>query len=372
MKKILFVSLMFLQLLFFRGAFAASDIVEVEFFYSKTCPHCHEEIEFFHELKKEISNFEVDYHEITDSENNYKLLQAYQKKLDIKNSGVPLTIVGEKYFVGFQSAETTGELIREAIIGNEHKGNERTSVKLPFVGSVDYSSLSLPVLTVVLGGLDGFNPCAMWVLVFLISLLLGMKDRKRMWILGGAFILSSAFVYFLFMVAWLNLFLFIGMIFWVRIAIAIVALASGGYYLYDYFSNPEGTCKVSDAKGAQKIFERLRNAVGKKSFVLALVGVIVLAAAVNLVELVCSAGLPAVFTQVLTLSDLPTWKYYLYVFFYITIFMLDDMIVFSIAMLTLNSVGISGKYSKISRILGGILMLILGLLLAFKPGWLMF
>ncbi|MDH4330355.1 MAG: hypothetical protein OEV93_02275 [Candidatus Moranbacteria bacterium] len=371
MKKILFFSLIFLQLLFFRGVFAASETVDVNLFYSKTCPHCHEEIEFLKELKKEIPGFEVNYFEISNSEKSLELMRAYQSKFEIRNSGVPLTIIGEKYFVGFQSSETTGMLIKEAIVGNSEKSND-TFVKIPFIGQVDYRNFSLPVLTFVLGGLDGFNPCAMWVLFFLISLLLGMKDRKRMWILGGAFIISSAFVYFLFMVAWLNFFLFIGLIFWVRMAIAIVAVASGGYYLYDYFTNPEGACKVSGGKGAQKIFDRLREAVGRKSFWFAFVGVVFLAAAVNLVELVCSAGLPAVFTQILTLSELPAWEYYLYIFFYIMIFMLDDMIIFAIAMLTLNAVGISGKYSKISRIVGGVLMLILGILLAFKPNWLMF
>lgn len=360
-----------MQFLFFKSVFAAPQIEEVELFYSKTCPHCHEEMEFLRGLEKEIPSLNISYYEISDNKENYELLVDYREKLNIRDSGIPVTIIGDKYFVGFLSSETTGKLIKEAITGKVADGQD-TILKIPFVGEVNYANWSLPVLTVVLGLLDGFNPCAMWVLLFLISLLLGMKDRKRMWILGTAFIVSSAFVYFLFMVAWLNFFLFAGNIFWVRMLIAIVALLSGGYYLYDCYANPEGTCQVSGGKGAQKTFERLRKAVGEKQFWLALVGVIVLAGAVNLVELVCSAGLPAVFTQVLTISDLPVWQYYFYVLVYILFFMLDDMIVFVVAMITLNTVGISGKYSKISRLVGGIIMLIIGILLAFKPDWLMF
>ena len=93
---------------------------------------------------------------------------------------------------------------------------------------------------------------------------------------------------------------------------------------------------------------------------------------VNLVELVCSAGLPAVYTQVLALSDLPTWQYYAYLIFYILVFMLDDLLIFIIAMSTLRMKAISSKYTRWSSLIGGILMLIIGILLMFRPGWLMF
>ena len=105
---------------------------------------------------------------------------------------------------------------------------------------------------------------------------------------------------------------------------------------------------------------------------LALVGIVVLAFAVNLVELICSAGLPAVYTQVLFLSNLARWQYYFYILFYIFIFMLDDLLIFFIAMTTLRLTGLTTKYSRWSHLIGGILMLIIGLLLIFKPEWLMF
>jgi hypothetical protein len=129
---------------------------------------------------------------------------------------------------------------------------------------------------------------------------------------------------------------------------------------------------VAGTEKKQKIFERLRDITKQKNFYLAIGGVIFLAFAVNLIELICSAGLPAVYTQVLTLSNLSRLQYYLYLLLYIFVFMLDDMIVFFVAMITLKTAGMTGKYSRFSRLVGGALMLAIGLLLLFKPEWLAF
>jgi hypothetical protein len=102
-------------------------------------------------------------------------------------------------------------------------------LKLPVFGEISLARVSLPILTVMLAAVDGFNPCAMWALVFLISLLVGLRDRFRMWVLGGIFIITSGAVYYLFMAAWLNLLLFFGMLFWIRLAVGLLALSGGAY-----------------------------------------------------------------------------------------------------------------------------------------------
>ncbi len=245
------------------------------------------------------------------------------------------------------------------------------TLNLPFIGEFETASVSLPILTILFGALDGFNPCAMWVLLFLISLLLNMKDRKRMWILGSAFIVTSAFVYFLFMVAWLNLLIFLGFLKWVRIVIGLVALASAFYNLKKWYENRPG-CPAAKNEKRRKIFEKIRNIVGRKQFLLALGGIILLAFAVNLVEVLCSAGLPVVYTQILTLNNIPSGQYYLYLLLYILVFLLDDLIIFIVAMVTLRAVGLTSKYTRASALIGGVLMLLIGLLMIFKPAWLMF
>ena len=159
---------------------------------------------------------------------------------------------------------------------------------------------------------------------------------------------------------------------WVRIVIGAVALASGGYNLREYMRNKDGTCKVTSHENRKKVFDRLRAVAHHQQFWMALIGIVLLAFAVNLVELVCSAGLPAIYTQVLSLNDLPAWQYYGYLLLYIFFFMLDDLIVFIVSMATLHVTGITSKYSRYSHLIGGILMLVLGALLILRPELLMF
>lgn len=375
-KKILFIFVLLFTVFAAGNVFASEEKIDLYLFSADGCPHCADEKEFLEKMTEKYEGLIVHEMEITKNEKNRKLFQETLEKLKVKSNGVPFTVIGDKYFIGYGGEATTGKLIEEAIqekLGDKPENSAVIKeISLPLLGEVDAKKFSLPLLTVVVGTLDGFNPCAMWVLIFLISLLLGMQDRKRMWIFGGVFIISSAAVYFMFMAAWLNLFLFLGFILWVRLIIAGVALFSGGYYLRDYWVNKEGECKVEGGGKKKKVFDKLREIIHERTFWWALVGIIVLAFAVNLVELICSAGLPAVFTQVLTISDLPNWQYYGYLLLYIFFFMLDDIVVFVLAMITLKHVGISGKYSRFSRLIGGILMLILGILLAFKPEWLMF
>jgi MFS family permease len=303
--------------------------------------------------------------------------------------------MGDQAISGYYNDETTGALIERIIsdclfktdcpdlvgefipVEKSNSADQKwqkipEKIKVPFLGELSIKNLSLPILTVIIAGIDGFNPCAMWVLVFLISFLIGVKDKKRRWILGSVFIAASAVVYFLFMSAWLNLFLFLGFVFWVRIVIGLVALISGGYSLREFFVNKEAVCKIASGETKQKLFKKLKDVVEKRRLLLALIGIIAIAFAVNLIELACSAGLPAVYTQILTLSRLFQWQYYLYLLFYIFIFMLDDLIVFFAAMLTLQLVGAATKYTRISRLIGGIILLIVGLLLILRPEFLMF
>ena len=402
MKKLASILLTLLLFAFaIKPTFAQEKEVNVYFFWGVGCPHCSLEKPFLEKLEVEYPEVNVYDFEIWNSKENLEFLIEVGKTLEINVSGVPLTVIGEKHITGWLSEETTGVIIEEYVqdaLENGHRDTvgeilipqpevqentqppvkeEQTSVipekiSLPFFGEIYTKNFSLPILTIVLGGLDGFNPCAMWTLLFLISLLLGMEDKKRRWILGTAFIAASAFVYFLFMSAWLNLLLFVGFIVWVRILIGLVALGGGGYNLREYILNKDEGCKVTGGEKRQAVFEKLKSITHRKQFFLALGGIILLAFAVNLVELICSAGLPVIFTQILSLSGISEFQRYLYMLLYVFVFMLDDLFIFFIAMTTLEMTGISTKYTRISHLIGGILMFIIGLLLIFKPELLMF
>lgn len=381
------------------GLTAAQSSHPVYLFYGKYCPHCEREREFLADLQSRHPDLVIREFEVSENRENNKLFGEVISVLPTDVRGVPVTVVGDKVFNGFLNAETTGKQIEAAIevccreecpdlvapfltatepgpeVSDQECGEPAEAglkIKLPFIGEINPAAYSLPVLTVMIAAVDGFNPCAMWVLLFLISLLLGMKDRKKMWILGGSFIAASAVMYFLFLTAWLKFFLFIGWISWVRYAIGLVAIGSGAYHLREFWVNRTGTCKTVSKTRKKLVVQKMQTVINSRIFILAVIGMIVLAFGVNLIELVCSAGLPAIYTQVLALSNVSSGRYYAYLLLYIFVFMLDDLFIFWLAMRTLEMVGISSKYSRFSNLIGGGLILLLGILLIFKPEWIMF
>lgn len=396
--KLIIVSLLIAIFLLPNFVFADSVQNNMYFFWGEGCPHCAKEKEFLNKIKNNYPQINVVDFEIYNNSDNASLLQTLDKELNLNISGVPFIIIGDQGMSGYLNDETSGQQIIKMInqcletqcpdlvanyisqpnqnqgnnnIPQPQNNNEHFYITLPILGEIDAKAFSLPILTLVIAALDGFNPCAMWVLVFLISLLIGMKNKKRMWALGISFIVASGLVYFLFLSAWLSFFLFIGYIFWIRLLIGAVAIGSGIYHLYEFYINRPG-CKVVKGERREKMFTNLKFITKIPSFWLALVGIVLIAFAVNLIELVCSAGLPAIYTNILSLSNLPTWQFYLYLIFYIIIFMLDDIIVFVIAMITLQATGLTHKYVRAANLIGGILILILGILLILKPQLLMF
>ena len=119
------------------------------------------------------------------------------------------------------------------------------------------------------------------------------------------------------------------------------------------------------------IFTFIKKVVSNHSFILSILGIIALAFSVNVIELACSAGIPLIFTQILALNNLSMVSYIFYMLIYILFFLIDDLIVFIVAMVTLNVTGISTKYTKYSHLIGGIVMVLIALLMIFKPDWLM-
>jgi len=238
-------------------------------------------------------------------------------------------------------------------------------------GKINLKNLSLPIATILIAFVDGFNPCAMWILIFLITMLINMKDKKRLYILGSTFIITSGLVYFVFLSAWFNFFKLIGFVYWIKVIIGIIAIVSGFLHIKNALSS-KGGCHATNEKQRESIMTKIKKIVGEKSFGIALVGIITLAISVNLVEVVCSAGLPAIYTNLLSTIELSTFSYYLYLILYVIIFMLDDLLIFFIAIKTFEVTGIQQKYAKWSNLVGGIIILIIGIILILKPELLMF
>ena len=384
---------------------APSGHVQVYFFWQETCPHCARAMSFLPGLQERWPKVSLESYEVSHAGQANSLYRAVVTELGIAHPAVPLVVVGDRYFLGYDRDETTGQAIANAVgacfevrlcpdvVGALKQRLTTASaeaeaapaarptasgaelalpetVELPLVGPIALANLSLPLLTIVLAAADGFNPCAMWVLIFLIGLLLGMEDRRRMWLLGGAFLFATAAVYFVFMAAWLNVFLLLGALVWIRYAVGLFALGAGGYYLHQFAVHRGDSCPVTSPGQRRRIMDWIRAAVTAPRLAFAVVAVMLVAVAVNLVELLCSAGLPAVYTQVLALNDLASWQHYGYLLLYIAIFLGDDALVFGLAMITLSATALTGRYARFTHLVGGLTIGAIGLLLLFRPEWL--
>lgn len=392
MKKILII---FIFIFIFPIQVLGNENVNVYVFERYDCPHCHDALNYLQELKQNGEKITIYDYEITKESNAYnrKLFNMACEELNINISSVPLIIIGTDHFVGFNDSKKE-TILKTIHFYQENDYKDVVGIKIGVVdennnpvikyeekdyfvdtifGRINLKNLSLPIITIIIGLVDGFNPCAMWILLFLITMLFNMKDKRKMWILGLTFIGTSGFIYFLFMMAWLNVNTYLNSIHTFQIIISIFATIFGIINIYHYFKEKkEDGCVVIKKEKRRFVFDKIKKIVSNKSFALAIIGIIILATIVNLIELLCSLGLPVMYTEILSLNELSNNQYLRYIFLYIVFFLIDDIIVFAISMITLKSTAISTKYNKYSHLIGGIIMIIIGLIMFFKPGWLSF
>ena len=381
---------------------ASQDMVKVYLFWQEGCPYCARARAELERLAESEPRLNIQAIEVGSGASADMLFSRTIRHFNHDQAAVPLVVVGGRSFLGFMSNGRSASLYREAIThclrlecpdvlaslagpvaGRELKADAVTSEQkdqaivpdtfvVPILGEIRTRDISLPALTVLLAAVDGFNPCAMWVLVFLIGLLLGLEDERRMWILGGAFLFATGVMYFAVMAAWLNLVLYMRAVVWVRIAIGAVAIAAGIYFLREYWTKPEAVCRVTNPGRRQKIMEAFRSVVNQNQMILAVCGIMALAVMVNFIELLCSAGIPAVYTQLLALNDLSRQAHYGFLLLYISVFMLDDVAIFATAMLALRVTGMTNKYARYSHLIGGCVLLAIGAVLILRPELLSF
>jgi hypothetical protein len=358
--------------------------IEMTIFYSETCVHCIHEREFLGKLEDKYSNFVANEFLISDSA-NYKLLAELYKKYEVPESAqgfVPISFVGEKFFLGYNDDATTGKEIEDYIVSLiESEGGSsiisEQPIRVPIFGWEIYPSKLSPLpLAIVLGTLDGFNACAMIALGFLLAVLIATGVRARVVIIGGTFILVSGIVYFLFISAWLNLLLVSKHLQLITTLVGVIIIVFSVFLLKDYIYGVVcKLCAIRPAKrqiftrAQKKLLETMKKIVSSNgSLPVLILGVVAVAAGVNSVELVCSFGFPLAFTNVLSDLNLSLFSRYMYILIYIFFYMLDDLIVFLIAVFTLKITGASQKYLKLVKLVSAIVLLALGIIMIFTPG----
>jgi thiol-disulfide isomerase/thioredoxin len=373
-----------------------TPVVRLYYFFSPTCPHCQAAAPFIDELSARWPWLEVQKYAVKDNRANARFYYETALSLGTKALSVPGFVFCRQVLIGYDTAATTGTEIARALESCHHRRLDAgvltmsatppagapaasgpqsqvldeqagTTVNLPFVGMVDVKALSLPVLTVVLAGMDAFNPCAFFVLLFLLSLLVHARSRTRMAIVGGTFVLFSGLVYFVFMAAWLNVFLIAGELRVITIIAGLLALIVAALNIKDFFWFKEGPSLSIPESAKPGLFKRMRGIVATGNLGPMLVSTVLLAIVANSYELLCTAGFPMVYTRVLTLAQLETWQYYAWLAVYNAIYVIPLLAIVIVFVKTMGARKLTESEGRILKLVSGFMMLGFGLLLLLAP-----
>ncbi|MFH1402004.1 MAG: glutaredoxin family protein [Patescibacteria group bacterium] len=355
---------------------------EIYLFEREGCGFCDKEKDFLTDLLNERDDFNLTLVDI-DQEENRRQFETLTEQYALPKV-TPTTIIGNFLIQGFDSPETTGAQIISFI--EQSKGQNQISsttvaiipqqnfvFKVPLLGVVNAKDFSLFSLSVILGLVDGFNPCAMWVLMTFLLILWQIKDRKKMFQVVGIFIIAEAIMYWLILNVWYRAWDFIALDKIITPIVGVVAIGGGIYFLTRYFKNRGKLVCDTDISKQSKTEGKIKKLVNGPMTILTALGIIGVAFSVNIIEFACSIGIAQAFTKILEINVLTVFAKQFYIALYTLFYMVDDFIIFGLALYGFSKFYTVGqKYSNLSSLIGGILMIILGALLIFAPGLLVF
>jgi len=363
---------------------------DIEVFVRNGCPHCAKAELFLQSLKQEQPALKIVIHDVSQEPAALGQLQQLAKNQGVRAIKVPAFYIGGQLIVGFSDEVTTGQLIRGALTqaqlsqNHDASGSCEAEQSLPcetevsskapqpfmldfFGHKLSLDEVGLPLFTLAMGLLDGFNPCSLWVLILMISLLAPMNNRLRMTVIAGTFVAVEGLAYFIFMAAWLNLFLLIGLSRISEIVIAAIALLAGMINLKDFWFYGRGfSLSIPDASKPD-IYAGMRRILHAENLTGALIGTVVLAVLVQIVEFMCTSGFPALYTRILTLKQLDSMSYYGYLLLYNVAYMFDDVIILAIGVITLSQRRLQEKEGRWLKLISGLVMVGLGIYLIVAP-----
>ncbi len=344
--------------------------VHLYVYWSLQCPHCLEALPQIEELAAEHSWIRLHALELSRSPENLDRFVAMASALGQQARAVPTLIYCGRMQEGWDPGGQAGFLARLAACRDATTADRTPALEspaIPLFGDLDTSKLSLPVLTVMIAGLDAFNPCAFFVLLFLLSLMVHQRNRRRMLAIGIVFVAISGIMYFAFMAAWLNLFLMIGSLPWVTAGAGALAVLIGAINIKDFIAFRAGVSLSIPESRKTDIFARGRRILAADKLPAMLTATVLLAIAANLYELLCTAGFPMVFTRLLTLHATSTAESYLYLALYNLIYVLPLLAIVVTFALTMGARKLTEREGRLLKLLSGSMMLGLGLLLLAAP-----
>ena len=392
------------------------DDVDVEAFVQAGCRHCEAALAWLEGARRTRPALVIVVHDVARHRDALSRLKAVAQKAGVGSAATPALLVRGTLIVGWRDASTTGARVtalldaprsaapsaaKDAAGGDEGRcpvdldtepappptgttpppaeapcattaptSAADETIDLPLLGRVGSREVGLPLFTAAVGLVDGFNPCAMWVLLFLLSLLVNLRSRAKMFAIAGTFVLASGICYFAFMAAWLTFFDLVGQARLVQVILGGTACFVAAIHVKDFFAFHEGLTLSIPESRKPGITARVTAILRANRLTGAMAGVVVLAFMVNTVELLCTAGLPAVYASVLSTYDLERWQHYAYLALYQVFYMLDDSIMLAIAIVTLSKRRLEKSGGRWLKLVSGVVVAVLGILLLFRPQWL--
>lgn len=361
------------------------EAATVEVFARPGCGRCKAAKEWLPTLQARYPALEVAVLDLAADAGARTLLADLVRRHKTAAASVPVFHLCDRLAVGFDRPETTGrriealldpwtrecpEKIGEAEAAGAEPVSEEDCIDVPLFGRVDPTVLGMPLFTLAIGLVDGFNPCAMWVLLLLLSILVNVRDRWRVLAIAGTFVVVSGAAYFAFMAAWLNVFQWIGYLRPVQVALGLLAVGIGCVHVKDFFALHRGVSLSIPEAAKPGIYARIRRIVTAENLPAAVAGAFTLAVLVNIVELLCTAGLPALYTSVLARQGCSAAGHYGYLGLYIAAYMFDDALMVAGVVATMSRMRLEETGGRWLKLVSGLVILALGLVMLLQPEWL--
>lgn len=358
------------------GADDPAGEVTLTLFWGDGCPHCEAERAWLEEAEQAYPTLRVVEYEVWYDEDNRAVLEDTARRLGFEVSGVPTTVIGDRYWIGF-SEEIRAELedaIEAASDGSATGGSggdgstdARSTVDVPLVGDVAVGADSLVFSTLVIGFVDGVNPCSLWVITVLLAIVVRTRSRRRVLAIGTTFLLVTAAMYAVYIAGIYSAMSVIDHLGVVQAVVAGVAGVFGIVSVKDYFAYKQGLSFTIPDSSKPGIYRRMRAAAGQRALVPALAATAVLALGVSLLETPCTAGFPVLWTGLLAAGDVGTTEAVLLFALYMLPFLVDELLVFGAAVITLRATKMQERHGRLLKLVAGAMMLALAGTVLVRP-----
>ena len=372
-----------------RSLFGKNDgVVDLYFFHGDGCPHCADEEVFLNEMKQTYGEkLNIHAYEVWKHPENVPVIEKFAQAFLFEPSGVPVTFIGRQYWVGFspekrdamQAAIADGvahgmvdaqDIVDGKVSLETPQTEQITTIQVPLIGTVDLASRSLFVSTVLIGLVDGINPCSLWVLTMLLAMLVHLNSRKKTILIGLVFLTVTAGIYALFITGVFTLLTYVSFLKWIQIVVAVITLILGLINLKDYFFYKEGISLTIQDSQKPGIYQKMRRVMSSSENLWAMIGAtVVLAAGVSLVEFSCTAAFPVVWGNLLVAHGASKMEFAVLLLLYMVLYQLDEMVIFIAAVITMKTSRIEEKHGRMLKLFSGCLMITLSAVMIINPEW---